>query len=86
MQVNNSIMCWSFWIGFIDFIFADKKLTDFTNLFSSYDFQKTWHYNFELFQRWNETDKTNLTDQTKFWLTEISKIENYWSHKLIKEN
>ena len=86
MQANNSIMCWLFWTEFIDFIFAGKKLTDFTNLFSSYDFQKTWHYNFELFQRWNETDKTNLTDQTKFWLTEISKIENYLSHKLIKEN
>ena len=25
----------------------------------------------------NETDNTNLTDQTKFILDEISKIENY---------
>ena len=27
----------------------------------------------------NEIDKTNLTDQTKFWLNEISKIENYFN-------
>ena len=33
----------------------------------------------------NEIDKTNLSDQTKFRLSEISKIENY-SQKLIKEN
>ena len=26
-----------------------------------------------------ETDKSNLTDQTKFWLNEISKIENYFN-------
>ena len=33
-------MCGYFCIGFIDFILADKKLTDFTNLFSLYDFKK----------------------------------------------
>ena len=33
---NNSIMCGYFCIGFIDFVLADKKLTDFTNLFSPY--------------------------------------------------
>ena len=32
----------------------------------------------------NETDKTNLTDQTKFRLNEISKI--ILTQKLIKEN
>ena len=30
--------------------------------------------------------KTNLSEQTKFLLDEISKIENYLSKKLIKEN
>ena len=33
---NNSIMCGYFCIGFIDFVLADKKLTDFTNLSSPY--------------------------------------------------
>ena len=27
-------------------------------------------------------DKTNLTNQTKFWLDEISKIENYFIEKI----
>ena len=31
-------MCGYFCIGFINFMLADKKLTDYTNLFSSYDF------------------------------------------------
>ena len=30
----------------------------------------------------NEIDKTNLTDQTKFRLNEISKIENYFSSEI----
>ena len=30
----------------------------------------------------NETDKINLTDQTKFRLNEISKIENYFNSKI----
>ena len=40
MQENNSIMCGYFCIGFIDFMLAGKKLTDYTNLFSPYDFKK----------------------------------------------
>ena len=40
VQENNSIMCGYFCIGFIDFMLADKKLTDYTNLFSPYDFKK----------------------------------------------
>ena len=31
-------------------------------------------------------DKTNLTNQTKFRLDEISKIQNNLSKRLIKEN
>ena len=34
----------------------------------------------------NEIDKTNLTDQKKFRLNEVSKIENILTKKLIKEN
>ena len=40
VQANDSVMCGYFCIGFIDFMFAGKKLTDFTNLFSPHDFKK----------------------------------------------
>ena len=40
VQSNNSIMCGYFCIGFIDFMLAEKTLTDYTNLFSPYDFDK----------------------------------------------
>ena len=51
VQANNSLMCGYFCIGFIDFMLAGKTLTDFTSLFSPYDFEKKRQYNFELFQR-----------------------------------
>ena len=34
VQANNSIMCRYFCIGFIDFMLAGKKLTDFNSFFS----------------------------------------------------
>ena len=40
IQENNSIMCDYFCIICIDFMLAGKKLTDYTNLFSPYDFKK----------------------------------------------
>ena len=40
IQENNSIIRGYFCIGFIDFMLGGKKLTDYTNLFSSYDFKK----------------------------------------------
>ena len=40
VQANNSVMCGFFCTGFIDFMIASKKLTDFTNLLSLYDFKK----------------------------------------------
>ena len=40
VQEDNSIMCGYFCIGFIDFMLAGKKLTDYTNLFFPYDFKK----------------------------------------------
>ena len=40
VQANNSVMCGYFCIGFIDFMLADKKLTDFTSIFSPYDFKR----------------------------------------------
>ena len=41
VQANDSVMCGYFCIEFIDFMLAGKKLTDFTSLFSPYDFKKT---------------------------------------------
>ena len=39
-QDNNSIMCGYFCILFIEYMLNNKTLTDFTNLFSPYDFKK----------------------------------------------
>ena len=67
VQANNSIMCAYFCIGFIDFILAGKKLTDFMSLFSQTS-------------RINGIDKTNLTDQRK--CRQISKIQNYFNQEI----
>ena len=40
VQANDSVMCEYFCIGFIDFMLAGKKLTDYTSLFSPHDFKK----------------------------------------------
>ena len=40
IQAYNTIMCGYFCIGFIDFMFTNKTLIDFTSLFSPSDFQK----------------------------------------------
>ena len=59
---------------------AGKKLTDYTSLFSQHDFKK----NDDIISKMNECnsidaiDKTNLTNQTKFGLSEIIRIENYF--------
>ena len=50
IRSNNSIMCGYFSIGFIDFMLASKKLTDFTSLLSPYDsiilshFKNEWNW------------------------------------------
>ena len=43
IQAYDSIMCGYFSIGFIDFMLAGKKLTDYTNLFFPYDFKKNYN-------------------------------------------
>ena len=40
VQAHDSIMCGYFCIGFIDFMFAGKTLTEYTNLFSQNKFKK----------------------------------------------
>ena len=41
VQANDSIMSGYFCIGFIDFMLAGKKLTDYTSLFLPHDLRKT---------------------------------------------
>ena len=55
-------------------MFAGKKLTDFTIMLSSMLFKM------------NVIDKTSLTDQTKFRLNEITKIENYLNSEINKKS
>ena len=50
VQANDSIMCGCFCIGFIDFMLAGKTLTDYTNLFSPYDFDKNDQIIFSYFK------------------------------------
>ena len=40
VQATDSVVGGYFCIEFIDFMLAGKKLTDYTNLFSPYDFKK----------------------------------------------
>ena len=69
-------MCGYFFIGFIDFMVAGKKLTYFTNLFSLDDFKKNDDITF-FSSKMNEINKINLSEQTKFRLSEITGIEIY---------
>ena len=50
IQAHDSVMCGYFCIGFIDFMLAGKKLTNFTNLFSPDNFEKN-DDNFYIFQK-----------------------------------
>ena len=40
IQAYDSIMCGYFCIGFINFMFKGKTLTEYTNLFSPHDFKR----------------------------------------------
>ena len=68
-------MCGYFCIRFIDFMLAGKKLTDYTNLFSPYNFKKDDNIILSYFNM-NEINKLNLSEQTKFRLSQIIEIEN----------
>ena len=61
-------------------MFAGKILTDFVGLFSPDDFEKI--YSIILISKMNEIDRTNLNDQAKFILNEISKTENYSNQEI----
>ena len=40
IQVYDSIMCGYFFIGFINFMFKGKSMTDYTNIFSQNNFKR----------------------------------------------
>ena len=40
IKANDLVICGYFCIGFIDFMLAGKKLTDYTSLFSPHDFKR----------------------------------------------
>ena len=64
VQANDSVMCGYFCIGFIDFMLGGKKMTDYTSLFSPYDFKKTDDI-ILTFQKWIKVILSNyLTEQT----------------------
>ena len=73
-------MCGYFCIGFIHFMIIGKKLTDYTNLFSPHDFKKNDDI---ILSKTNESnsieaiDKMILSEQTKFRLSEIIRIDFY---------
>ena len=54
IQAYDSVMCGYFCIGFINFMLAGKKLTDYTNLFSPYDFKNNGNIIVSYFKyEWN---------------------------------
>ena len=59
---------------------AGKKLTEYTNLFCPHDFKKNDNIILSYFKNNSieAIDKTNLSEQAKFRLDEINKIENYF--------
>ena len=64
VQANNSVMCGYFCIGFIDFMLAGKKLTDFTNFFSRCEFKKNGNIIRSYFKDgWNWQNKLVRTDR-----------------------
>ena len=54
VQANDSVMCGYFCIGFIDFMLAGKKLTDYTSLYSPLDFKNNHDVILSYFEdEWN---------------------------------
>ena len=65
IQANNSIGFNWILIRFTDFMLAGKKLTEFTSLFSPYDFKKN-DVIILRYSKMNEINKRNLSEWTKF--------------------
>ena len=69
-------MCGYFCIGFIDFMLAGKTLIDYTNLLSPHNFDIL------VILKMDEINKSGLSEQTKFRLSEITEIENYFYQEI----
>ena len=66
VQANNSVMCGYFCIGFIYFMLAGKQLTDFTSIFSPYDFEKNDDVILSYFKNaWNWQNKLDSSDKNQ---------------------
>ena len=66
VQANNSVICGYFCIGFIDFMLAGKKLTDFTSMFSLYNFDKNGNIILSYFKDgWNWQNNLDSTDKNQ---------------------
>ena len=50
IKTNNSVKCGYFCIVFLDFMFVDKTLIDYTSLFSSFEFASNGDIIFDYFK------------------------------------
>ena len=50
IEANNSIISGYFCIGFVDFILKVKSLLDYSNLFSTYEYEKNYQTILKHFQ------------------------------------
>ena len=71
-------MCGYFCIGFINFMFNGKSLTDYTNLFSPNDLKKS-----DDMCKANRANKiSEVKDLKKYRLDEINKIQEYFNAEI----
>ena len=94
MQAYDSIMYGYFSIGFINFMFNDKSLTDYTNLFSPNDFKKNDDIILKYFglqdvkmsisnlEVCKANEMSELKDLTKYRLDEINRIKEYFNAEI----
>ena len=97
MQAYDSIMCGYFYIGFINFMFNGKSLTDYTNLFSPNDLKKNddvilkyfglrdvkmSNSNLEVSKANRTNEISELKDLTKYRLDEINEIKDYFNAEI----
>ena len=78
-------MCGYFCILFIEYMLNNKTLTDFTNLFRPWNFEKNDEIikkYFQLFFYKKMTELINLEDQSNYRLSEVSQIKNYFNEEI----
>ena len=77
VQANISIMCGYFCTGFIDSMLAGKKLTNFTNLISPFDFEKNGSVILSYFK---ENECNSIESDKKKILDWSNKIQIKWNN------